>query len=165
MAGTPIMDHILQAMLLDGEPNTHFMLSWANEPWTATWDGLDSSKVLIAQDYGDITDWRKHFDWLLPFFRHPNYIRSEGKVQFIIYYPAHIDKIAPGAKYAMYAAWRKWAAEEGLVGMVIIPIISPSSHTILICAHHRISSKPATPPTHHSRHQTQSTNSNPTPAA
>lgn len=122
MAGTPIMDHILQAMLLDGEPNTHFMLSWANEPWTATWDGLDSSKVLIAQDYGDITDWRKHFDWLLPFFRHPNYIRSEGKVQFIIYYPAHIDKIAPGAKYAMYAAWRKWAAEEGLIGMVSTPI-------------------------------------------
>jgi hypothetical protein len=120
MAGTPVMDHILQAMLLDGEPNTKFMLSWANEPWTATWDGLDSSKVLIAQDYGDITDWRKHFDWLLPFFRHPNYIRSEGKVQFIMYYPGHIDQNAPGVKYAMYATWRKWAAEEGIGGMVRI---------------------------------------------
>ncbi|KUJ23513.1 uncharacterized protein LY89DRAFT_184426 [Mollisia scopiformis] len=62
MAGTPMMDHILQAMLLVGEPNTKFMLSWANEPWKATWDGLDSRKVLIAQDYGDITDWRKYFE-------------------------------------------------------------------------------------------------------
>jgi len=122
MSGIPVMDHILQAMLIDGEPNTPFMLSWANGPWTANWDGLDSGVVFLAQDYGDIEDWRKHFDWLLPFFKHPNYIRSEGKVQFVIYWPAHMERRATGAKFHMLAAFRKWAREEGVGGMVSLRI-------------------------------------------
>lgn len=108
------MDHILQAMLKDGEPKTPFMLSWANEPWTANWDGNDVSRVLIPQDYGSIQDWREHFDWLLSFFRHPLYIRSNGKIQFIVYKPGHMGPVDP----YMYAAWKQWAIEEGLGGMV-----------------------------------------------
>lgn len=110
------MDHVIQAMLEDGEPNIPFMLSWANEPWSARWDGNSDGKVLIAQDYGLQQDWKKHFDWLLPFFRHPQYIRSGGKVQFLVYNPAHMGHLAS----MMFAAWRQWAIEEGLGGMDII---------------------------------------------
>lgn len=116
------MDSVLQRMLLDGEPNIPFMLSWANEPWTARWDGEDSSKIFIAQTYGLLEDWRAHFDWLLPFFRHPSYIRSNGRIQFIIYKPLHIGKAAA----PMFAAWRQWAYEEGLGGMDIIETRSGS---------------------------------------
>ncbi|CAL3968071.1 unnamed protein product [Diplocarpon coronariae] len=116
-AGKPVMDHVVQAMLQDGEPNIPFMLSWANEPWTARWDGLEAKgSVLIAQSYGLQAAWRKHFDWLLPFFKHPQYIRSNGKIQFLVYNPAHIGHLGP----QMYASWRRWAVEEGLGGMDII---------------------------------------------
>ncbi|KAE8442025.1 hypothetical protein EG329_003926 [Mollisiaceae sp. DMI_Dod_QoI] len=117
-AGRPVMDHVVNAMLEDGEPNIPFMLSWANEPWTARWDGggFRAGQTLIAQDYGLQQAWRKHFDWLLPFFRHPKYIRSEGKVQFMVYNPSHMGHIAP----KMFANFRQWAVEEGLGGMDII---------------------------------------------
>ncbi len=111
------MEHVIQAMLEDGEPNIPFMLSWANEPWSARWDGSGSGgKVLIAQEYGLQVAWRKHFDWLLPFFRHPQYIRSNGKIQFLVYNPTHVGHIGP----QMFASWRQWAVEEGLGGMDII---------------------------------------------
>ncbi|KAI9050477.1 hypothetical protein LZ554_005640 [Drepanopeziza brunnea f. sp. 'monogermtubi'] len=116
--GKPIMEHILEAMLKDGEPDIPFMLSWANEPWTSKWDGAggDGSDVLIAQDYGLQAAWRKHFDWLLKFFKHPQYIRSNGKIQFLVYNPTHMGDLGP----PMYAAWRQWAVEEGLGGIDII---------------------------------------------
>lgn len=115
-AGRPVMDGVVQAMLEDGEPNIPFMLSWANEPWTAKWDGLDTSQVYIPQDYGKIAQWRLHFEWLLPFFRHPQYIRSEGRVQFAIYKPSHMGSLGS----YMFAAWRQWAIEEGLGGLDIV---------------------------------------------
>ncbi|KAK6537191.1 hypothetical protein TWF694_011388 [Orbilia ellipsospora] len=114
--GRPVMDGIISQMLIDGEPNIPFMLSWANEPWTSRWDGRDSSETFIAQDYGTLEDWRKHFDWLLPFFRSPQYIRSDGRLQFAVYKPSHVGKHAG----PMYAAWRQWAIDEGLGGLDII---------------------------------------------
>lgn len=112
------MSGVLEAMLLDGEPNTPFMLSWANEPWIWTWDGATMPAMLVDQAYGGVVEWMKHFDWLLPYFKHPNYIRSQGKVQFVICRPSHIDNVEPKIKQQMYASWRNWAVEEGLGGMV-----------------------------------------------
>lgn len=114
-SGKPTMDAVLQGMLHDGEPNMPFMLSWANEPWTSRWDGANG-ETYLAQDYGEVQDWRLHFDWLLPFFKHPKYIRSEGKIQFIVYDLQNIGRIAN----RMFPAWRQWAIEEGLGGMDII---------------------------------------------
>jgi hypothetical protein len=115
-AGKPVMDGVTKAMLEDGEPRIPFMLSWANEPWTARWDGEDSSETFIAQDYGNIEDWRKHFEYLLPFFKHPLYIRSGGRIQFMVYKPSHCGHIGPH----IFAAWRQWALDEGLGGLDVI---------------------------------------------
>jgi hypothetical protein len=107
------MDQVLRAMLTDGHPDMPFMLSWANEPWTVRWDGLDMADgTLLAQDYGGIEEWRRHFDWMATYFRHKNYIRANGKVQFMIYYPQHIGDL--GKK--MFDAWRLWAAEDPIIG-------------------------------------------------
>lgn len=107
------MDRPLKAMLEDGQPDVPFMLSWANEPWTVRWDGQAwEDGTLLAQDYGNSTEWRRHFDWMATFFRHPNYIRSGGKVQFIIYASEHIGDTGK----RMFAKWRRWAAEDQSIG-------------------------------------------------
>ncbi|KAF6839182.1 hypothetical protein CPLU01_01920 [Colletotrichum plurivorum] len=111
--GYPVMDGVIQAMLKDGHPDVPFMLNWANEPWTVRWDGSDNpSGTLLAQVYGSVEEWRRHYDWLVPFFKHPNYIRVNGKVQMMIYNPAHMgDK---GKR--MFDAWRLWASQDPAVG-------------------------------------------------
>ncbi len=71
-------------------------------------------RALLIFVSGDIKDWRKHFDWLLVFFKHPLYIRSEGRIQMMVHRPKHMKVTAKH----MFAAWRQWAIEEGLGGMV-----------------------------------------------
>ncbi|KAK1985908.1 glycosyltransferase WbsX-domain-containing protein [Colletotrichum cereale] len=109
------MDGVLKAMLEDGHPDVPFMLSWANEPWTVRWDGAarpNGDGTLLAQNYGGIEEWREHYDWLVPYFKHPNYIRVNGKVQMMVYDPGNIgDK---GKR--MFNAWRTWASEDPAIG-------------------------------------------------
>lgn len=84
----------------------------ANEQWTKTWMGtqkVDPGSVLIAQTYGTLKDWRTHFDWLLPFFLHPLYLRDHGRVLFAFH---HMEDIGENAK-PMIKAWKGWALEAG----------------------------------------------------
>jgi hypothetical protein len=57
-SGGPVMDGPLEALLADGEPALPFALAWANEHWTANWDG-GSREVLVEQRY-EQGDWRPH---------------------------------------------------------------------------------------------------------
>ncbi|GAM83016.1 hypothetical protein ANO11243_010020 [Dothideomycetidae sp. 11243] len=115
-SGKPVMAKVLEAMIQDGQPDMPFMLSWANEPWTKRWDGRDGDDNLLMQDYGGVEDWRAHFDWLLTYFRHPNYIKVNGRLQFAVYAPWHIGYRGK----RMYDAWRLWAVEAGFGGLDII---------------------------------------------
>jgi hypothetical protein len=108
--GKPVMHGVLLTMLEDGHPDVPFMLSWSNEPWTTRRDGKDVT--LLEQTYGGVEDWKRHFEWLTPYFRHVNYIRSRGKVQFIVKNPAHMGATAK----LMFEAWRLWAAEDPEIG-------------------------------------------------
>ncbi|KAK6223530.1 hypothetical protein QIS74_03474 [Colletotrichum tabaci] len=113
--GYPVMDGVLKAILKDGHPDIPFMLNWANEPWTVRWDGVDipsGDGVILAQNYGGLEDWRKHFDWMVPLFKHPNYIRVNGKVQMMIYNPSHMGDTGK----RMFEAWRIWASEDPAIG-------------------------------------------------
>ncbi|KAJ3174765.1 hypothetical protein HDU87_006881 [Geranomyces variabilis] len=109
-AGQPIMDSIPKKMIEDGgEPNLPFFFNWANEPWTKRWDGMDKGGVLMAQDYGGEAEWRLHFDYLLPFFRHPKYIKVGGRPVFAVYKVAHMKReFGP-----MTAKFKQWAEEAG----------------------------------------------------
>ncbi|GJC97735.1 hypothetical protein ColKHC_06561 [Colletotrichum higginsianum] len=109
------MDGVFKAILKDGHPDIPFMLSWANQPWTVRWDGVDipsGDGVILAQTYGNLEEWRKHFDWMVPLFKHPNYIRVNGKVQMMIYDPAHMGDTGK----RMFEAWRIWASEDPAIG-------------------------------------------------
>jgi len=108
-----VMYKVQEAMLLDGEPNMPFMLSWANEPWERRWTGTDANadNILLSQDYGDEDEWAEHFEYLLKFFEHPNYIQIEKRPVFVIYRIGHVgEKLKP-----MLDLWTKLAVEKGFV--------------------------------------------------
>ncbi len=68
---------------LRSEVEMPFLLMWANENWTKTWDGLESN-VLLQQDYRQededplLADLARHFN-------DPRYLRIAGRPLFIVY--------------------------------------------------------------------------------
>lgn len=111
----PVMGKIAELMLVDGEPNLPFMFSWANEPWTSTWSGGDGH-VLLPQNYGGPEEWTRHFNYLLPFFRHRNHMRVREKPVFVIYRIGLMRRVLR----PMLQLWRDLAAKAGLPGLYII---------------------------------------------
>ncbi|CAI5978491.1 unnamed protein product [Closterium sp. NIES-64] len=111
---TVFMESVIMEMLKDGQPDLPFMLIWANEAWTRHWTG-ETGEILQSQSYGNETCWRLHFQWLLPLFKHPNYVRVNNKPAFGIYIVPLIKELKP-----MLKLWRSLAKEEGLPGLHII---------------------------------------------
>lgn len=72
--------------------------------------------VLAELIYGDETDWKKHFDYLLPFFEDNRYIRINGKPAFVFF---NIDNGYDTIK-KMGAYWDQLACEAGLPGVTLI---------------------------------------------
>jgi len=61
-----------------------FAISWANETWSKRWDG-STQDVLIQQTY-DPESFLLHIQYLVPFFKRPNYIKNDqGECIFYIY--------------------------------------------------------------------------------
>ena len=115
------MHRVPELMLADGQPDLPFMLSWANEPWERRWSGDADAEgeILIDQEYGDEADWKEHFEYLLPFFRHPNYIRVNGQPAFAIYRIGHFGSTLP----QIVRLWRQLAQAAGLPGLHIIATV------------------------------------------
>jgi glycosyltransferase involved in cell wall biosynthesis len=94
-----VLDRPLEA-LLESDVDMPFLLIWANENWTRTWDGADTS-VLLQQDYRQedeealVRDLARHFD-------DRRYVRLQGRPLFVIYNPIHI----PEPKVTI-ARWRQ----------------------------------------------------------
>ena len=109
--GKMLLEKPMEQMLANPAIDLPFCISWANESWTKSWVG-EKREMLIVQKYGDESEWREHFDYLLPFFRDPRYIKCEGKPFFVIYRPEIIPCLEP-----MLSAWDRWAKEAGFPGM------------------------------------------------
>ena len=109
------MHKVPEARLHDGQPDTPFMLSWANEPWTRRWDGGGQggrgAHTLINQSYGGPEEWERHFAYLQQFWRHPKYICINGRPLFVIYRVGHFPTTQLGD---MLRTWRRLAEEWGV---------------------------------------------------
>ena len=97
----------MQYMLGNPRVMLPFCICWANEP-----------KLLTDQGYGGEEDWKKHFDYLLPFFKDLRYIQVDKKPVFLIY---NYHNIENGNE--MLECFQKWAKENGLPGLHIVSTI------------------------------------------
>lgn len=84
--GHLIMEKPVEGHLQNPEETFPFMLCWANENWHRNWAG-GFNETLIEQHYNKEDD-INHFNYLLPFFQDPRYIRVKGKPVFCVYKPS-----------------------------------------------------------------------------
>lgn len=114
--GKKLLEKPVEKILSNPNAQLPFCLSWANEPWTRTWNGeIGSKQILIDQDYGKQKEWKEHFMYLLPFFKDDRYITEDGKPVFLVYRAKNI----PHCK-EMFDYWRLLAVENGLKGLYLM---------------------------------------------
>ena len=77
-----LLEKPFNEILRTGKPDFPFCLSWANGDWTRTWDGR-ADQLLIQQEYGDETEWKHHFDYLLTAFKDERYIKINKNPFFV----------------------------------------------------------------------------------
>ncbi|EKI0254365.1 glycoside hydrolase family 99-like domain-containing protein [Enterobacter asburiae] len=103
--GKRLLDKPAELLLDNKDIDLPFLFSWANEPWTRSWDGSHRD-VIMPQSYGDESDWLNHFNYLKPFFEDERYIKHNGKPVFLLYRSASFEKCNEWIQY-----WRKLARE------------------------------------------------------
>lgn len=123
-----VMYEPLELMLKDGEPNKPFFFCWANEQWTKRWDG-GNNDILLAQDYSDYEGNLMHFNYLLNFFKNPNYIKKENKPLFVFY---RIEEEEVSHIIEIIKLWTKLAKENGFNGIHFMRFLGPFNNNINI---------------------------------
>ncbi len=116
--GKKLLEKPLENMLKDNEVTIPFCFSWANEPWTRTWNRLNTN-VLMPQEYGAEKEWKEHFDYLLQFFKDERYIKVNNKPMFLIYRTENISNIKE-----MYKYWEELAIESGFDGIYLVETLN-----------------------------------------
>ena len=119
-AGRRLLEMPIERMLATGKPDFPFCLSWANEPWTRRWDGWEGD-ILVAQRHQAGDDLEVMRD-VIRYFRHPNYIRIDGKPLFLVYRIGLFPDIQSTVRN-----WREFCREEG-VGEVYLAMIGSFEH-------------------------------------
>lgn len=109
--GNMLLEKPAEIMLANKEVDIPFCFSWANHTWTRCWADK-SDETLWEQKYGDESDWIKHFNYLLPFFKDDRYIKIDGKPVMIIYNPNNVPEFKE-----MFILWKEMALENGLKGI------------------------------------------------
>lgn len=111
----------------------NYLFLWDNTSWTRTWskerlmndwapdydstaseEELQNGGVLAKLVYGTEEDWKKHFDYLLTFFRDDRYIKINNQPLFGIFQPHNQFEIIQ----KMVDYWDKLAKENGFAGII-----------------------------------------------
>lgn len=126
-----------EIILNNKDIDINFMFIWDNFTWKRTWSKLstgnvwapsfdgegsenpaskDEDGILAELKYGDETEWKKHFDYLLQFFRDERYIKIDNKPVFSFYQPR--NNFALIKKMVEY--WDELARENGFDGIMCL---------------------------------------------
>lgn len=119
----------IEILLQNKEIDINFCLMWDNTSWIRSWSKYDGnswapafeknineeSEYLLKVDYGDEKQWKKHFDYLLPFFKDDRYVKIDNKPFFGFFVTKNGNILKE-----MGACWEKWAIENGFSGMYLV---------------------------------------------
>lgn len=100
------MQGISDMIMLDGEPDIPFFFAWIKSKRLT---GNTSS----IQDYGN-EDITSHFNYLLPFFKHKNYMKIKGRPIFVF---QRIEIAYLNQLEYLIELWQELARSSGLVGI------------------------------------------------
>ena len=113
--GKQLLQRPFEEVLASGKPDFPFCLCWANHDWTSkTWEkgsSLRHDTMIMKMEYSR-EDYIRHFNYLLPAFRDPRYIKVDGKPLFAVWAPRNI---LDGREFI--DLWQKLAQENGLKGI------------------------------------------------
>ncbi|MRH41229.1 glycosyl transferase [Aquibacillus halophilus] len=112
--GKQLLQKPLEILLNNPQIDINYCICWANESWTRTWYGLEK-EVLMKQEYGNRSDWKEHFIYLLKFFKDKRYIKVNNKPMLNIYRSSDINKLEE-----MLDFWNELAVENGFDGIYIV---------------------------------------------
>lgn len=142
--GRKILEKPVENLLEWKDIDINYCFCWANETWARTWSNISDSNawsekyeisdnknsgILLNQTYGNENDWKKHFDYLLTFFKDSRYIKVDNKPMFVFYKTNLIDCINE-----MLECWEEWAKKEGFSGIYSVdtnPIIKTNTSASL----------------------------------
>ena len=116
--GKLLLEKPCEVLLAHPEIRNHFCFCWANETWARTWDGHDTD-ILIKQEYGGQADWKKHIDYLLPFFKDDRYIKVDNKPMMFFYSCCRIEKFNEMIDY-----WTKELKQNGFDGLHVVEFVN-----------------------------------------
>jgi hypothetical protein len=132
--GSKLMYLPVELMMSDGEPNKPFFFCWANESWTRNWDGSERN-VIIKQEYGDERDILAHFNYLVRFFKHKNYMRINNRPIFVFYRIEEHD--APAIQHMMNK-WQEYAEKAGMSGIHFLRFLGPFNNDVSLNGMHGV---------------------------
>lgn len=113
-AGRRLLQRPFQEVLRSGEPKLPFCLAWANETWTAIWQGRPN-EIIVEQTYPGRQDDEAHFYALLDAFCDARYIKVDGKPLFYVYKPHQLPEPKRFVEH-----WQDLAVKNGLKGVYFV---------------------------------------------
>lgn len=116
--GKLLLNKPLDNYLNNRDIKSEYCFSWANEPWTRSWDGKTKS-VLINQEYAGSADIDNHFEYMLPFFKDNRYIKIDNKPLFVIYRCNSISYLDE-----MIKRWNELAIINGFSGVYFVETLT-----------------------------------------
>lgn len=116
--GKKLLEKPLECIIELGEPEFPFCISWANEPWTRSWNG-NKKEVLMPQDYGNEDDWKEHYDYLHRIFSDKRYILIDNKPLMLLYRTENIHNCDEMINY-----WDKLCKKDGFNGIYIVETLN-----------------------------------------
>ncbi len=144
--GRMILEKPAENLLKWKDVDINFCFSWDSNAWANTWSRVNfayswtsqqeksderknGSEFLIEQNFGRTDYWKKHFDYLLPFFLDNRYIKISNKPVFLFYAAQNVYCLDD-----MLEFWEKLAKQHGLDGIYSIVTNENEKNWDNVCA-------------------------------